>query len=156
MEEPNTIVIVGMPAADRRDRFLNDAPPALNTSACFVRSAPPDSVNDTSGNRLTREISMARKAFATVMGACAPPFTVGSLALTMHSTPAIRPMPVTRPVPRESSEPQPASGDSSRNAEPGSRRQVIRSRGSSLPRSRCRATERASLAGSPEPPPRVS
>ena len=71
----------------------------MKTSTCLVRSAPPDSVRDTSGRRFSRAISIARSALVTVIGDCEPPFTVGSFALTMHSTPLIRPMPVTRPAP---------------------------------------------------------
>ena len=107
-----------MPAADSRVRFLNEAPPALKTSTCLVRSAPPDSVRDTSGRRFWRAISIARSALVTVIGDCEPPFTVGSFALTMHSTPLIRPMPVTSPAPTASSVPQPARGESSRKAAP--------------------------------------
>ncbi len=88
-----------------------------------------------------------------VIGLCAPPLTVGSLALTRHSTPLTQPMPVTRPTPSSSEEPQPASGESSRNGLSASSRVAIRSRGSSLPRSRCRATALAALAGFDEPPP---
>ena len=85
-------------------------------------------------------ISEARKIFFTVHGLLAPPFTVGSLAVIMHSTPSMTPMPVTTDAPTVKSEPQPASGDSSRNALPSSTSSSIRSRGSSLPRAWCRST----------------
>ncbi len=129
------------------------APPGTNTSAWLGRSAPPDSVRLTSGRRLRSAMSMARRALCMVIGLWAPPLTVGSLALTRHSTPLTQPIPVTRPTPSSSLEPQPASGESSRNGLSASRRAAIRSRGSSLPRSRCRATALAAFSGFDEPPP---
>ena len=104
------------------------------------RSAPPDSTSATVGSPFSSAICEARKIFFTVHGLEAPPFTVGSLAVIMHSTPSITPMPVTTDAPTAKSEPQPASGDSSRNAEPSSTSSSIRSRGSSLPRAWCRST----------------
>ena len=145
--------MVGIPAALRRVMLRKEAPPALKTSACLVRSAPPDSVRETRGNRLRSAISIARSALATVVGDCEPPFTVGSFALTMHSTPLITPIPVTRPAPRASSVPHPASGDNSRNGASVSKMSAIRSRGKNLPRARSRATVAAFFAGSAEPPP---
>ncbi len=61
---------------------------------------------------------------------------VESLHTIMHSRPSTRPMPVIRPAPWMASSYMPlaASGDSSRNGEPGSIRFITRSRGSSLPR----------------------
>ena len=56
-------------------------------------------------------------------------------------------MPVTTLAPTVKSEPQPASGDSSRNAEPSSTSSSIRSRGISLPRSWCRSTYFGAAAG---------
>ena len=51
-----------------------------------------------------------------------PPLTVASLATMSTSRPETRPMPVTMPAPGASSSymPQAASGESSRNGEPGS------------------------------------
>ena len=65
----------------------------------------------------------------------------------MHSTPSTTPMPVTTLAPTVKSEPQPASGDSSRNAEPSSTSSSIRSRASSLPRAWCRSTYFSPAAG---------
>ena len=48
---------------------------------------------------------MARSPLATEVGPWAPPLTVGSLAITRHSTPLTTPMPVTRPAPIVSSLP---------------------------------------------------
>src|SRR5665647_3796014 len=63
---------------------------------------------------------------------------VESLHTTMHSRPSIRPMPVIRPAPWMASSYilLAASGDSSRNGEPGSIRFITRSRGKLLPRDR--------------------
>ena len=59
-----------------------------------------------------------------------------SLHTTMHSRPSMRPMPVISPAPWMASSYMPlaASGESSRNGEPGSIRFITRSRGSNLPR----------------------
>ena len=145
--------MVGMFAADIWVSLRKLAPPGTNTSAWLGRSAPPDSVRLTSGSRLRSAMSIARRALCIVIGLCAPPLTVGSFALTRHSTPLTQPMPVTSPTPSSSLEPQPASGESSRNGLSASSRAAIRSRGSSLPRSRCRATALAAFSGFDEPPP---
>ncbi len=63
------------------------------------RSAPPDSTRFTVGSRFSRAIWAARNTFFTVHGLLAPPRTVGSLAMTMHSTPSTTPMPVTTLAP---------------------------------------------------------
>src|SRR5215212_12183322 len=115
-------------------------PPGMKISFWVGRSAPPDSTSATEGSRFSSAICEARKIFRTVHGFDAPPFTVGSFAVIMHSTPSITPMPVTTLAPTVKSEPQPASGESSRNAEPGSISSSIRSRGSSLPRAWWRST----------------
>ena len=59
------------------------------------RSAPPDSTSEIVGSPFSSAICEARKIFLTVHGLLAPPFTVGSLAVIMHSTPSTTPMPVT-------------------------------------------------------------
>jgi len=105
VEEPNTIVMVGMPAADNWVSRRKLSPPGTKMSACFGRSAPADSVRLTSGSRLARAISMARSPLVTAAGPCAPPFTVGSLAITTHSVPQMAPMPETMPAPSGSSLP---------------------------------------------------
>ena len=51
------------------------------------------------GSRFSSAIWEARKIFLTVHGLQAPPFTDGSLAVIMHSTPSITPMPVTTLAP---------------------------------------------------------
>jgi hypothetical protein len=66
--------------------------------------------------------------------------TVGSFAVIKHSTPQTTPIPVTRLAPTVKSDPQPANGDSSRNAESGSISNSIRSRASNFPRWWCRST----------------
>ncbi len=70
-----------------------------------------------------------------------PPFTVASWATIRHSRPETRPIPVMMPAQGTSSSymPQAASCDSSRKGEPVSISVRTRSRGSSLPRFRCRA-----------------
>ena len=118
----------------------NSLPPGMKISFCVGRSAPPDSTSATVGSPFSSAIWLARKIFLTVHGLLAPPFTVGSLAVITHSTPSITPMPVTTLAPTVKSEPQPARGLSSRNAEPGSTSSSIRSRGSSLPRAWWRST----------------
>ena len=69
-----------------------------------------------------------------------PPFTVASLHTTMHSMPAMRPMPVTSPA--DGTSPPymswAAKSPTSRNGDPGSRSRLNRSRGRSFPRSRWR------------------
>src|SRR4051812_25373424 len=64
----------------------------------------------------------------------------------MHSTPSTRPMPVTMPAAGTTSSysSYPASGESSRNGEPGSSRRSTRSRTSIFPRSVCRTRARSS------------
>jgi len=62
-------------------------------------AAPVDSTRFTSGRRLTEAIRAARRIFSTVYGLTAPPSTVGSLAMTTHSTPSTTPMPVTTLAP---------------------------------------------------------
>ena len=96
----------------------------MKISFCVGRSAPPDSTREIVGRLFSSAICEARKIFFTVQGLEAPPLTVGSLALIMHSTPSTTPMPVTTDAPTVKSEPQPASGDSSRNAEPGVEEQL--------------------------------
>ena len=140
MELPKTSAIVGSLRALARVRSRKSLPPGMKISFWVGRSAPPDSTSETVGSPFSSAICEARKIFFTVHGLLAPPFTVGSLAVIMHSTPSITPMPVTTLAPTVKSEPQPASGDSSRNAEPSSTSSSIRSRGSSLPRSWWRAT----------------
>ena len=93
-------------AEDQRDRRLlaraddrvmsrNSLPPGMKISFWVGRSAPPDSTSETVGSPFSSAICEARKIFLTVHGLLAPPFTVGSLAVIMHSTPSITPMPVT-------------------------------------------------------------
>ena len=140
VELPKTSAIVGWRRFDARVRSRNSLPPGMKISFCVGRSAPPDSTREIVGRLFSSAICAARKIFFTVHGFDAPPLTVGSLALIRHSTPSTTPMPVTTEAPTVKSEPHPASGDSSRNAEPGSRSSSIRSRAVSLPRSRWRAT----------------
>ena len=66
-----------------------------------------------------------------------PPLIVASLQTITHSRPSTRPMPVMMPAPWMSPSYMPlaASGESSRNGEPGSISRSTRSRGRSLPRS---------------------
>ena len=103
------------------------------------RSAPPDSTRLIVGSLFSWAICAARNDFFNVQGLLAPPFTVGSLATIMHSTPSTTPMPVMMLAPTVKSDPQPASGISSRNAEPSSSSSSMRSRASSLPRFLCRS-----------------
>ena len=99
-------------------------PPGMKISFCVGRSAPPDSTRLIVGSRFSWAICAARNDFFSVHGLLAPPFTVGSLATIMHSTPSTTPMPVTMLAPTVKSEPQPASGISSRNADPSSSEQL--------------------------------
>ncbi len=139
VELPKTSVIVGMPAADSRVRSRNVRPPGMKISFCVGRSAPPDSISEITGSRFATAMSWARNVLRTVHGLLVPPRTVGSLAEITHSVPSTTPMPVTTLPPTANSVPQAASGDSSRNGEPGSSSSSIRSRTSSLPRPRCRS-----------------
>ena len=140
MELPNTSATVGSLRALARVMSRNSRPPGMKISFCVGRSAPPDSTSATLGSPFSSAIWLARKIFLTVHGLLAPPFTVGSLAVIITSTPSTTPMPVTTLAPTAKSEPHPASGLSSRNAEPGSTSSSIRSRGSSLPRAWWRST----------------
>jgi hypothetical protein len=137
---PNTTLTVGMRAADIRVRSRKTRPPGMKMSAWLGRSAPADSTRFTMGSRFAYAISPARRVLASEIGLTAPPRTVGSLAITRHSTPSTTPMPVTTLPPTGKSVPQPATGDSSRNGASRSSSSSIRSRGSSLPRPWCRVT----------------
>src|SRR5918994_1708201 len=157
VELPKTSAIVGCLRADARVRSRKSLPPGMKISFCVGRSAPPDSTSEIVGRLFSSAICEARNAFLTVHGLEAPPFTVGSLAVTRHSTPSTTPIPVTSEAPMVKSEPQPASGDSSRNAEPGSRSSSIRSRAVSLPRAWWRSSPLPPLlhprGRRPHPPP---
>src|SRR5215218_9355387 len=140
VELPKTSAIVGWRRALARVRSRNSLPPGMKISFCVGRSAPPDSTSEIVGSRFSSAICAARKIFFTVHGLLAPPLTVGSLAVIRHSTPSTTPIPVTTLAPTWKSVAQPANGDSSRNADPGSTSSSIRSRGSSLPRAWWRST----------------
>ena len=99
VELPKTSATVGIPAADSWVRSRNSRPPGMKISAWLGRSAPPDSTRLTSGSRFSRAMSWARNALRTVHGLLDPPRTVGSLAVTTHSTPDTTPMPVTSEAP---------------------------------------------------------
>ena len=140
VELPKTSAIVGWRRAEARVRSRKSLPPGMKISFWVGRSAPPDSTSEIVGRSFSSAICEARKIFFTVQGLLAPPFTVGSLALIMHSTPSTTPMPVTTEAPTVKSEPHPASGESSRKADPGSTSSSIRSRAVSLPRAWWRST----------------
>ncbi len=99
VELPKTTATVGMPAAESRVRSRKIAPPGMKISFWEGRSAPPDSTRLMQGSLFWRAISLARRAFLSVQGLEAPPRTVGSLAVTRHSTPSTVPMPVTMEAP---------------------------------------------------------
>ncbi len=88
-----------MPAAEARVRSRKIWPPGMKISFWVGRSAPPDSVSPIEGSRFSKAISEARSTFFSVHGLDAPPRTVGSLPLIMHSTPLTTPMPVTTLAP---------------------------------------------------------
>ncbi len=88
-----------MPAADNRVRSRNICPPGMKISFWVGRSAPPDSTSPMTGSRFSSAIWLARKTFFSVYGFDAPPRTVGSEPLIMHSTPLTTPMPVTTEAP---------------------------------------------------------
>ena len=138
VELPNTRATVGTAFADSSVSSWKVRPPGTNRSACDGRSAPPDSTRFITGSRLVRAISSARRPLRSEYGFIAPPRTVGSWAMITHSTPETTPTPVTTLAPTVNSVPHAASEDSSRNGLSGSSRSSIRSRASSLPRSRCR------------------
>ena len=143
VELPNTRATVGRLAALARVMLRNDAPPGMKMSFCVGRSAPPLSTSWMDGRPFSPAICAARKPFFSVLGFDVPPFTVGSLATIMHSTPSTTPMPVTTDAPTVKSVPHAASGDSSRNGVSGSSSSSMRSRAVSLPRSWCRVTYRS-------------
>src|SRR5213592_2753247 len=140
VELPNTRQMVGMRSAERRVSSRKVRPPRTKIFAWFGRSAPADSVRLMSGRRFCAAISMARKFLSSVIGFVAPPFTVGSLAISTHSTPLTTPTPVTTLAPMVNSVPHAASGESSRKGASRSRSSSMRSRGSSFFRSRWRRT----------------
>ena len=140
VELPNTRETTGMPAAESRVRSRNMAPPGMKISFWVGRSAPPDSVRLITGSRFWRAISLARSTLRNDHGLVAPPLMVGSLPPMRHSTPSTTPIPVTALAPTGNSLPHPARADSSRNGESSSISSSMRSRMSSLPRWRCRAT----------------
>jgi hypothetical protein len=107
------------------------------------RSAPPDSTRLTVGSPHSAAICAARWPLRRVLGLVDPPFTVGSLATIMTSTPSTTPMPVTSEAPTAKSVPQAASGDSSRNGASASSSSSMRSRAVSLPRRWCRSMLRS-------------
>ena len=94
-----------MPARDSRVRLRNTAPPGMKICDWVGRSAPLDSISWTRGSRLRSAISMARRVLRSPNGLVAPPRTVGSLAVTTHSTPATGPTPVTPLAPPGSRSP---------------------------------------------------
>ncbi len=126
--------MVGIPAAERRVRSRNIRPPGTKISFCVGRSAPPDSTSEITGSRFSKAIWLARRIFFKVHGLLVPPFTVGSWAAIMHSTPSTTPIPVTALAPTLNGLPQAARGLNSRNGESASTSSSIRSRAVSLPR----------------------
>ena len=124
----------GWPAPTARSARGRSARPGTNRSAWVGRSAPPDSTRLTTGSRLTRAISSARRVLRSEYGFIAPPRTVGSCPMITHSTPETTPIPVTTLAPTVNSVPHAASGDSSRNGLSGSTSSSMRSRTSSWPR----------------------
>ena len=143
VELPYTTAMVGMPALDRRVRSRKSPPPGMNTSFCVGRSAPPDSTRLITGRRFFMATSLSRRILRSVHGLEVPPLTVGSLAMSRHSTPETTPMPATTEAPVWKSEPHAASAHNSRNGDSGSRTMSMRSRAVNLPRSRWRATLRS-------------
>ncbi len=135
MELPKTSAIVGMPMADSSVRSWKIFPAGTNRSDWVGRSAPPDSTRLITGSRLRRAISSARSDLRSEYGFIEPPRTVGSCAISTHSTPDTTPMPVTRAAPTANSVPQAASTDSSRNGLSRSSSSSTRSLASSRPRS---------------------
>ena len=86
-------------------------------------------------------ISAARSTFFSVHGLVAPPRTVGSLALIMHSTPLTTPMPVTTLAPTGVvAAPRRRAGTARGTASRGRAAARCARATSSLPRSWCRAT----------------
>src|SRR3546814_18883227 len=110
VELPNTTETVGSFIAEDRVRSRKPRPPGMKISLCVGRSAPPDSVRFTVGRLFWAAMSAARKFFFTDQGLRAPPFTVGSLATIMHSTPSHPPLPVPLLAPTPNSLPPPARG----------------------------------------------
>ncbi len=135
VELPKTSATVGRRSALARVMLRNEPPPGMKMSFCVGRSAPPDSTRLIVGSPHSAAICAARWPFLSVLGLDEPPFTVGSLATIMHSTPSTTPMPVTSEAPTAKSVPHAARVDSSRNGESGSISSSMRSRAVSLPRS---------------------
>ena len=138
VELPKTSAIVGMPIADSSVRSWKIRPAGTNRSDWVGRSAPPDSTRLMRGSRLRRAISRARRFLRSVYGFIEPPRTVGSCAISTHSTPDTTPTQVTMLAPTVNSVPHAAREDSSSSGESWSTRSSRRSRASSRPRSRCR------------------
>ena len=140
VELPNTSATVGMASADSSVSSWKIRPAGTNRSSWVGRSAPPDSTRLTTGSRLTRAISNARRVLRSEYGFIAPPRTVGSWPMITASTPDTTPMPVTTVAPTVNSVPHAARVDSSRKGLSRSTSSSIRSRTVSRPRARWRAT----------------
>ena len=81
----------------------------MKISFCVGRSAPPDSTSATVGSPFSsRDLRGAEDLLDRPGVRPAPPFTVGSLAVIMHSTPSTTPMPVTTLAPTVQSQARPA------------------------------------------------
>ncbi len=96
---PNTTAIVGSRAALAAVRSRKTRPPGMKISDWDGRSAPPDSTRLTSGSRFSAAIWPSRWLFLRLYGLTAPPRTVGSFAMSTHSTPSTTPIPPTIPAP---------------------------------------------------------
>ena len=99
VELPNTSDTTGRRSADDRVMSRKPRPPGMKMSFWLGRSAPPDSTRLIEGSRFSAAICAARCVLRIVNALVAPPFTVGSLATIMHSTPSTTPMPVTTEAP---------------------------------------------------------
>src|ERR1700733_12785860 len=117
VELPKTSAIVGMPIADSSVRSWKIRPAGTNSSDWVGRSAPPDSTRLIRGSRLRRAISRSRRLLRSVYGFIDPPRTVGSDAISTHSTPDTTPTQVTMLAPTANSVPHAARGGSSSSGE---------------------------------------
>ena len=104
VQDPITTAICGIPFASSAPARCNNRPkPRLRSDLILVRQVRPRQQTPLPvvhrAPDLGPVISCARRCFFTVIGYKAPPFTVASLASTMTSCPATRPIPAIIPAP---------------------------------------------------------
>src|SRR5688500_18494074 len=99
VELPNTTHIVGSRISLRRVRSRKPRPPGTKIFDWFGRSAPALSIREIDGRPFSSARFDKRPDLITEYSLIAPPFTVASEAVIMHSTPLTIPTPPTTLAP---------------------------------------------------------